>query len=179
MGKKFGLLGSYVVVKGIISSFLVVFGYLETSKGISWGFNMLASISEMGYFYSSNVFFSSSLKCFCFTFSSPAVVQTRLVRENVVFIKQCHGWFSHHQTYCFDLLEISMQISVPLLFIIISKNGSLVWLFSIVDWIFLLIWCNIESKWSGFIKLTVGDIWVSFKFERNTCVNVIQYLIQA
>ena len=59
IGKTFGLLGLYVKVKGIISSFLAVFGCLKISRGISLALNMLASISDLGYFCSSNVFFSS------------------------------------------------------------------------------------------------------------------------
>ena len=52
----FGLFGLYVVVKGIISSFSVVFGCLKISRGISLAFNMPASINKLGYFCSSNVF---------------------------------------------------------------------------------------------------------------------------
>ena len=58
IGKTFGLLGLYVM-KGIISSFLAVFGYLKISRGISLALSMLAFISDLGYFCSSNVFFSS------------------------------------------------------------------------------------------------------------------------
>ena len=39
--KTFGLLGLYVIVNGIIFSFLVVFACLKTSKGIPLAFNML------------------------------------------------------------------------------------------------------------------------------------------
>ena len=53
----FGLLGLYVVVKGTISSFSVVFGCLKISRGISLAFNKLASVTNLGYFCSSNVFF--------------------------------------------------------------------------------------------------------------------------
>ena len=56
MGKIFGLLGLYVVVKGLISSFLINFGCLEISRGISLATNMLAFISNLEYFYSVNVF---------------------------------------------------------------------------------------------------------------------------
>ena len=57
IGKTFILLGLYVIVKGIISSVLAVFGCLESSRGVSLALNMLASISDLGYFCSSNVFF--------------------------------------------------------------------------------------------------------------------------
>ena len=57
-GKTFGLLGLYVM-KGIISTFLAVFCYLKISGGISLALNMLACISDLGYFCSSNGFFSS------------------------------------------------------------------------------------------------------------------------
>ena len=46
----FGLLGLYVIVKGIISSFLAVFGCRKISRGISVALNMLASISDLGIF---------------------------------------------------------------------------------------------------------------------------------
>ena len=51
--KMLGLSRSYVAVKGIILSMLVVLGCLKTSRGISLAFNMLASII-------------SNLGCFCF-----------------------------------------------------------------------------------------------------------------
>ena len=54
--KTFGLLGLYVIVKGIISSFFAVFSCLKISGDISLALNMLASLSESGYFCSSNVF---------------------------------------------------------------------------------------------------------------------------
>ena len=44
-------------MKGIISSLLVVFGYLKTSRGIYLALSMLASISNIGYFSSGSVFF--------------------------------------------------------------------------------------------------------------------------
>ena len=56
MNKTFGLLGLYVIVKGIISSFLAVFGCLRISRGSSLALNMLASISNLGCFCSRNVF---------------------------------------------------------------------------------------------------------------------------
>ena len=52
--KTFGLLGSYVVVKGVIFSLLLVFGFLKTSRVISLALNILAFISALGYFCSSN-----------------------------------------------------------------------------------------------------------------------------
>ena len=52
--KTFGLLGSYVIVKGVIFSLLLVFGFLKTSRVISLALNILAFISALGYFCSSN-----------------------------------------------------------------------------------------------------------------------------
>ena len=49
IGKVFGFLGLYVVVKGIIC-FLVAFGCLEVSKSVSLAFNILASINDLRYF---------------------------------------------------------------------------------------------------------------------------------
>ena len=54
----FELMGLYVTMKGIISSFLAVFGCLKISRGISLALNMLASISDLGSLCSSNVFLS-------------------------------------------------------------------------------------------------------------------------
>ena len=48
---------------------MAVFGWLKISRGISLALNMLASISDLGYFCSSNVFFSS-LKHFYIFISS-------------------------------------------------------------------------------------------------------------
>ena len=56
--KMFELMGLYVTMKGIISSFLAVFGCLKISRGISLALNMLASISDLGSLCSSNVFLS-------------------------------------------------------------------------------------------------------------------------
>ena len=53
----FGLLGLYVIMKGIISSLLVVFGCLKTSRGIYLALNLLASINNIGYFCSGGAFF--------------------------------------------------------------------------------------------------------------------------
>ena len=83
----FGLLGSYVVMKGIISSFMAVFSSLKISTGICLTFNMLAFINDLGYFCSSNVFFQS-LKRFFFTFSFSTMVHILLSRENGIFVKQ-------------------------------------------------------------------------------------------
>ena len=55
----FGLLGLYVLIKGIISPCFVVFCCLKTLRGISLGLNILGSISDLEYFCSSNAFFSS------------------------------------------------------------------------------------------------------------------------
>ena len=98
-------LGFYVKEKIIIFSFLTGFGCLKISRDIFVVFNMLASISDLEYFYSSNVFFSS-LKRFSFTFSFSAVVHILLVRENGIFVKQCHGWFDVNGTYCLEFVNL-------------------------------------------------------------------------
>ena len=82
----FGLLGSYVVMKGIISSFMAVFSSLEISTGICLTFNMLASINDLGYFCSSNVFYQSLKRFFFLSFST--MVHILLSRENGIFVKQ-------------------------------------------------------------------------------------------
>ena len=51
------LLGLYEVVKGILLSFLVVFGCLDTSRGVSLVSIMIASVSDIKCFRSSNAFF--------------------------------------------------------------------------------------------------------------------------
>ena len=62
---------------------------------------MPASISEFGYFRSSNVFFSS-LKRFSFTFSFSTMVHILLAKENGIFVKQCRGWFDLNGTCRFQ-----------------------------------------------------------------------------
>ena len=85
--KTFGLLGLYVIVKGIISSLLVVFGCIKTSRGISLALNFLASISDLNYFCSSNVS-SSSLKRFSLIFSFLIMTHILLARKSGIFFKQ-------------------------------------------------------------------------------------------
>ena len=80
---------------------MAVLGWLNISRGISLALNMLASISDLGYFCSSNVFFSS-LKRFSFTFLFPAMVHMLLARENSIFVKQCRGWFDVNPTHYFE-----------------------------------------------------------------------------
>ena len=85
--KTFGLPGLYIVVKGTISSFLVVFGCLKTSRSICLAFSMLASISDFGLFVLSILFFSS-LNSFCLTFSFSTMIHILFPRENGLFVKQ-------------------------------------------------------------------------------------------
>ena len=73
-------MGLDVKVKGIISSFLVVFGYLKVSRGISLALNMLASI----------------------LLATSYLVHILLATENDIFIKQCPRWFDVNGTYRFD-----------------------------------------------------------------------------
>ena len=93
--------------------------------GISLADNMLGSISDLGYFCSRNSFFNS-LKRFSFTFSFSTMVHILLARENGIFVTECGGWFDLKEIYHFEsvgLLKISIQIFVPLTFIIMSKKG--------------------------------------------------------
>ena len=98
IGKTLGLLGLHVTVKGIITSYLVVFGCLKNSRGISLSLNMLASVSSLWYFCSSNVF----ICVIVFIFSFSTMVPILLVRENGIFLKQCRGWFDVNGTYRFE-----------------------------------------------------------------------------
>ena len=109
VGKMFGFLGLYVVAKEIISSFSVVFGCLKISWGISLAFNILASINNLEYLYSSNGFFSS-LKHFSFTFSFSTMVHILLARENCISVKQCCGWFDINGTYRFESFGLFVNI---------------------------------------------------------------------
>ena len=61
---------------------------------------MLASIRDLGYFCSSNVFLSS-LKHFFFTFSFSTMVHILLARESGIFVKKFSGWFDVNGTYRF------------------------------------------------------------------------------
>ena len=106
-------MGFDVQVKEIASSFLAVFGCLKISKGISLALNMLLllcyssqyAISDLGYFCSNNVLFSS-LKRFSFTLPFSAMVQILLGRENGIFVKQCRGWFDVNGTYRFESVSL-------------------------------------------------------------------------
>ena len=99
--KTFGLLELYVIVKGITSSFLAVFGCLKISRGISLALNKLVCISDLGYFCSSNAFFNS-LKHFSFTFSFSTMAYILLAIENGISVKKCHGCFDVNVTYRFE-----------------------------------------------------------------------------
>ena len=61
---------------------------------------MLASVRDLGYFCSSNVFLSS-LKRFSFTFSFSTMVHILLARENDRVVKCCRGWFDVNGAYRF------------------------------------------------------------------------------
>ena len=65
----FGLLGFYVVAEVIISSFLVDFDCLKTSRAISLAFNILPSIGNIQYLCSSNAFFQFFKVFFCYIFT--------------------------------------------------------------------------------------------------------------
>ena len=65
-----------------------------------------------------------------------------LARENGIFVIECRGWFDLKGIYHFEsvgLLKISIQIFLPLTFIIISKKGT--FLYSELDLIIDLIQC--------------------------------------
>ena len=74
----------YIIVKRIISSFLVLFRCLETVKGISLALNILASIRDLEYFCSSNVFFSF-LKGFFLHFNFQQLCRF-FVQERAVYL---------------------------------------------------------------------------------------------
>ena len=84
---------------------MAVFGWLKISRGISLALNMLASISDLGYFCSSNVFFSY-LKFFSFRFLFSVMVHIHLARENGIFVKQCCGWFDVNETCRFECVGL-------------------------------------------------------------------------
>ena len=92
IGETFGSLGLYVIVKGIISSFIEGFGYRKISSGISLALIWLSSISNFGIFVLA-MFSFSSLKHFSFPFPFSTMVHFLLARGNGIFIKQSHGWF--------------------------------------------------------------------------------------
>ena len=94
--KTFGLLGLYVIVKGIASWFLEIYGCLRISRDISLALNKLVSVSDLGFFHFSNVFFSS-LKSFSFS----TMVHILIASENGIFVKQCQRWFDVNGTYRF------------------------------------------------------------------------------
>ena len=82
------MLGLYVIVKGIASSFLAIYGCLRISRDISLALTKLVSVSDLGFFHFSNVSFSS-LKGFSFS----TMVHILIASENSIFVKQCQRWF--------------------------------------------------------------------------------------
>ena len=72
-------------------------------------------------------YFFSCLKRFSFTFTFSTMAHILLARENGIFIKQCRGCFDVNGTYCFESVGLlySIQVFLPLLFIIISKKDLL------------------------------------------------------
>ena len=99
------------------------------------------------------MFFFQFLNCFSFTFSFWTMVFFLPARENGIFVKQCRGRFDMNGTYRFESISLCKYPSRFLYQFHLS----------LVNWILLLIWFNIESKWSGFIKLTFSNIWQSSK----------------
>ena len=81
--KAFELLGWYVIVKEIISKFLVVFGFLKTSRGTAVDVNMVASISHLGHFRSANLIFQFFTSLFFFTFWFSTMVHIPLPKDNI------------------------------------------------------------------------------------------------
>ena len=154
IGKTFGLLRLYVIVKWVISSFFTAFGSLKISRGISLAVNMLASISDLEYLYPNNVFFHLFKAFFFYMFIFNSGTYSSCKRERYFCWTMPWVVQSKRDMYFWVYWFVGKH---P------SRFLSLVWLFSIVNWILLLIWFNIESKWSGFIKLTFSIIWQSSK----------------
>ena len=89
--KTFALLGLYVVLKGIVSSFLVVFGCLKTSRGIFLAFSVLACMSDLWYFCSSNVFFQLFKAFFFYIFILNNETYPSFEREWYILLKNVVG----------------------------------------------------------------------------------------
>ena len=126
---------------------------------------MLLYVKATGYFcYFNNIL--SSDNHFSFVFSSSSIIQMRLAKQNRIFQRQLTGWFDVKGTYLFEsvgLLFISIQIFVPVLFIMIFKNGKLVMLLSIVNCNSRFTWFKIVSKSLGSINLIFSKISWSYE----------------
>ena len=148
MGKVIGLLELQVERKGIISSGLFSLGFLSLLNGICKVLFMLFAVRAIGCFCCFNDVFGSDNR-FSFVFSSSTIAQMCLAKENGIFLRQIRGWFYVKGTYLFklvSLLYISIEIFVPVLFIIISKNGKFVALLSIANCKLEFTWFKIVSK---------------------------------
>ena len=72
-------MGLYVIVKGIASSFLAVYDCLKISGDISLALNKLVSVSDLGFFRFSNVFFQFFKAFFIFNNETIFLLQVRMV----------------------------------------------------------------------------------------------------
>ena len=109
--------------------FFFFLGFLRSFNGI-W-----KVIRAIGYFCCFNDVFSSDCR-FSLVFFSSRIVQMRLAKQNGIFLRQLRGWFDVKCRYLFEsvaLLHLSIQIFVPVLFIITSKNSEFVGFLSIVN----------------------------------------------
>ena len=151
--KILGLLGLWVEVKGITSSAPFSLGFLSSFNCICEALFMLFSIKAIEFFCYFNDVFSSDNR-FSFVFSSSTIVQMRVAKQNGILPRQLHGWFDVKGTYLFesvDLLYRSIQIFVPVLSIIISKNGKFVVLVPIAH-------CKLGFTWFKIVRKLLGLI---------------------
>ena len=81
----------YIIVKRIISSFLVLFRCLETVEGISLALNILASIRDLEYFCSSNVFFQFFKRFFFLHFNFQQLCRFFLQERAVYLLSNAVG----------------------------------------------------------------------------------------
>ena len=164
IGKILGLLGLWVETMDIISSLPFSLGFLKSFNGTCKALFMLFSIKAIGCFCFLNNVFSCD-NHFSFV-SSSTIAQMHLVKQNGIFLRQLRRWFDVNSTYLFESvgsLYISIQIFVPVLFIIISKNGKFVLLLSIVNCKLGFTWFKIFSKSLGLINLVFRRISQSSK----------------
>ena len=152
MGKVVGLLELQVERKGIISSGPFSLGFLSLLNGICKVLFMLFAIRAIGCFWLQQPF---QFRVFFFNNSTDVSSQKKWnIFEATSRVILCKRYISFKSV---SLLFICIQIFVPVLFIIISKNGKVVALLFIVN-------CKLEFTWFKIVSKSLLPILDDFNY---------------
>ena len=148
-------------------SVLYSLGLLSLFSGVGKAFSVLFYIKAIEYFCCFNEFLLGlTTNRVRFAFSSSTIVQIRLAKKNGMLLGQLRDRFDVKGAYLFEsvsLLYMSIQILVPFLVIITSKNDKSVVLLPILNCKFGVTWFKIVSKSLNLIKLVLKRIKQSSK----------------